>query len=38
MSERSSFECEACDRRVSPISYRSACPDCGGTLRRRRVR
>ncbi|RCU45920.1 DUF1272 domain-containing protein [Haloplanus salinus] len=35
MSERSSFECESCKQRVSPISYRSVCPDCGGSLRRR---
>ncbi|AZH27191.1 DUF1272 domain-containing protein [Haloplanus aerogenes] len=35
--ERSSFECEYCNQRVSPISYRASCPDCGGTLRRRPV-
>ncbi|WP_143025218.1 rubrerythrin-like domain-containing protein [Haloplanus vescus] len=37
MSERSSFECVYCQQRVSPAAYRAACPDCGGTLRQRRV-
>ncbi|MFC7173723.1 rubrerythrin-like domain-containing protein [Haloplanus litoreus] len=37
MSEGSSFECESCNERVSPISYRATCPDCGGPLRRKRV-
>jgi hypothetical protein len=35
MPELSSLECEYCDQRVSPISYRASCPDCGGELRRR---
>ncbi|QGX94322.1 rubrerythrin-like domain-containing protein [Haloplanus rallus] len=34
MTEGSPFECESCNERVSPISYRATCPDCGGTLRR----
>ncbi|WP_345780676.1 rubrerythrin-like domain-containing protein [Haloplanus pelagicus] len=37
MLERSSFECESCDERVSPTAYRATCPDCGGALRRPRV-
>ena len=28
------FECRDCDRRVSALSYRAACPDCGGALDR----
>ncbi|MFB6305356.1 MAG: hypothetical protein ABEH47_09325 [Haloferacaceae archaeon] len=34
MAERASFVCGECGGRVSPTSYRAACPECGGRLRR----
>ncbi|MDQ2051252.1 rubrerythrin-like domain-containing protein [Natronolimnohabitans sp. A-GB9] len=27
------FECQSCATKVHPVSYRSNCPDCGGSLR-----
>nr|WP_087713729.1 zinc-ribbon domain-containing protein [Natronolimnobius baerhuensis] len=28
----SSYECQECEAAVHPVSYRAACPDCGGSL------
>lgn len=32
MIARSSYVCLDCGRTVSSLSYRAACPDCGGGL------
>ncbi|THE64145.1 rubrerythrin-like domain-containing protein [Salinadaptatus halalkaliphilus] len=34
----SRYECIDCSSDVHPVSYRSSCPDCGGSLRPTRIR
>lgn len=32
MALRNTYECTDCSTTVSPMSYRSCCPECGGDL------